>query len=284
MEGAGNWLGLLKWSLAQTSDGTVPSEITPMTEEDKKWLEQVMRECVKDEPKRMNEIMGIFVKMLEEGLTEDKSEEVIELLDELQFMVEQVDMAGVFAKFGGFQCLLGLVESENLTAEARAMAGSTLAALSQNNLEVQEIVFKSGMLDRLAKVYIKSESVLLCNKVLYAISCSIRNHAAAEEYFVLHFAEATLPKAIAAASLVDSNSEAAAGTEALTSRALFLCNALVMSDFTNHARVQKLSALVLPVCLEYLKHESINLRETTQNLLTAIEKHKGPDHAPLMIM
>ena len=45
---AGSWLGLLKWSLAQTSDGTVPSQVTPMSEEDKKWLEQVMREAVRD--------------------------------------------------------------------------------------------------------------------------------------------------------------------------------------------------------------------------------------------
>lgn len=271
MEGAGNWLGLLKWSLAQTSDGTVPTEITPMSEEDKKWLEQVMRECVKDEPKRMNEIMGIFVTMLEEGLTEDRSEEIIELLDELQFMVEQVDMAGVFAKFGGFQCLLGLVESANISAEARGMAASTLASLTQNNLEVQDIVFTSGMLDRLAKVYLQSESVLLCNKVLYGISCSIRNHAAAEEYFVLHFAEATLPKAISAAAKADESTASAA--EALTSRALFLSNALVMSDHSNAARVEKISALLLPTVLEYVNHDSINLRETTENLLTTLQKH-----------
>lgn len=283
MDGAGNWLALLKWSLAQTSDGTVPTEATPMSEEDKKWLEQVMRECVKDEPKRMNEIMGIFVKMLEEGLTEDKSEEIIELLDELQFMVEQVDMAGVFAKFGGFQCLLGLVEGEAITAEARGMAASTLASLTQNNLEVQDIVFTSGMLDRLAKVYLKSESVLVCNKVLYAISCSIRNHAAAEEYFVLHFAEATLPKAISAAAKADAST--ASGAEALTSRALFLSNALVMSDHTNPARVEKLSALLLPACLEYLNHDSINLRETTENLLTTLQKHNVEvPPAPLMLL
>lgn len=162
---AGNWLGLLKWSLAQTSDGTVPSEVTPMNEEDKKWLEQVMREAVKDEPKRMNEIMGEFVKILEDGPTVEQSEHIVELLDELQYMVEQVDMAGVFAKFGGFQCLMGLVECEVLTCEARAMAASTLAALSQNNMTVQDIAFNSKLQDRLAKVYIQSESVLLCNKV-----------------------------------------------------------------------------------------------------------------------
>ena len=167
---------LLKWSLAQSSDGTLPTEVTPMSEEDKKWLEQVMREAVKDEPKRMNEIMGEFVKMLDAGLTEDQSDVVLDLLDELRFIVEQVDMAQIFAKFGGFQCLLGLVECENITSEARALAASTLAALTQNNLVVQDIALNSGMLDRLGKVYVQSESPIVCNKVrsfefLFVLSC-----------------------------------------------------------------------------------------------------------------
>jgi hypothetical protein len=148
---------------------------------------------------------------------------------------------------------------------------------------VQDIVFTSGMLDRLAKVYVKSESVLLCNKTLYAISCSIRNHAAAEEYFMLHFADVILPKAITALSI--ANADNAAGAEALTSRALFLCNALVMSDSTSPPRVEKLSALLLPTCLQYLTHESIALRETTENLVASLKKFGTEAHAaPLMLL
>ena len=59
----GNWLGLLKWSLAQgeEGDGTVDTQVTPMTEEDKAFLEQVMKECVKDEPQRITEIIKRFI-------------------------------------------------------------------------------------------------------------------------------------------------------------------------------------------------------------------------------
>mmetsp|Transcript_41218 Transcript_41218/g.82002 ORF Transcript_41218/g.82002 Transcript_41218/m.82002 type:complete len:298 (+) Transcript_41218:82-975(+) len=268
---AGNWLGLLKWSLAQTNDGTVPSEITPMTEEDKKWLEQVMREAVKDEPKRMNEIMNEFVKMLEDGLTHDQSEQVLELLDELRFMVEQVDMAQVFAKFGGFQCLLGLVECVSISDEARALSASTLAALTQNNLTVQEIALNMGMLDRLAKVYVTSESAILCNKVLYALSCSVRNHQAAEEYFMLHFADKVLPKAISGLESPAALSENPAA-EGLVSRALFLTDALITSDFSSPARVSKLQSLVLPLARVGLEYESIALRETTENMFLSLNK------------
>lgn len=136
-----------------------------MSEDDKKWLEQVMKETIKDEPKRMNEIMKEFVQMLDDGLTEDKSDTVLHLLDELRSIVEQVDMAQVFVKFGGFQCLLGLLDSETISTEARSLAASTIATLTQNHLEAQEKALKDGILDRLAKVFIQSESPNLCNKV-----------------------------------------------------------------------------------------------------------------------
>jgi hypothetical protein len=252
----------------------------------------------------MNEIMGEFVKMLEAGLTMDKSDTVLDLLDELRFMVEQVDMAQVFAKFGGFQCLLGLVECENISDEARALAASTLAALTQNNITVQEIALNNGMLDRLAKVYIQSTSAIVCNKVspifshnkrferppnpvlstllcsqvLYALSCSVRNHQAAEEYFMLHFAEPILPKAISGLNALSTLADAP-GAEALVSRALFLCNALIISDFTSPARITKLKSLLLPLCLKGLESESLDLRETTENLMAAINSSSVP-HEP----
>jgi hypothetical protein len=40
--GAPNWLGLLKWSLANTSPET-NSNVEKMSEEDKLWLERVMK-------------------------------------------------------------------------------------------------------------------------------------------------------------------------------------------------------------------------------------------------
>ena len=59
----GNWLGLLKWSLkqGQQGDGTIDrDDVTPMNEEDKAFLEAEMKECVKDEPTRMQEIIKRF--------------------------------------------------------------------------------------------------------------------------------------------------------------------------------------------------------------------------------
>jgi len=49
------WLALLKWSLAQGSDGTTESRPT-MSEEDRKFLESAMKEMV-SEPERLRQIM-----------------------------------------------------------------------------------------------------------------------------------------------------------------------------------------------------------------------------------
>jgi hypothetical protein len=283
----GNWLGILKWSLTQ-SDGTAPTTATPMSEDDKKWLEQVMRETIKDEPKRMNEIMCEFVKMLDEGLTADKSDTVVDLLEELRSIVEQVDMAQVFAKFGGFECLMKLVECSNISAEARALSASTLAALTQNNLTVQEVALNDGLLDRLAIVYVQSESTSVCNRVcnpvsrgessflivfllqvLFALSCSIRNHQSAEEYFMHHLAAKILPKAISGLSSPSTLAETP-GAEALANRALFLSSALATSDYSSAGRVEQLRALLLPLAEKGLESESIELRETTECLLTSL--------------
>jgi hypothetical protein len=275
-------LGLLKWSLAQQSDGTVPSEHTAMTEEDKRWLEQVMREAIKDEPKRMNEIMGEFVKLLEAGPTMSDSENIEDLLDELQQMVEQVDMAQVFAKFGGFQCLLGLVECVTISAQARAMAASTLGALSQNNISVQEIAYNAGILDKLAAVFLQTESPLLCTKVLYALSCSVRNHAVSEEYFVQNLVEPVYNKTFSAVDAMEvleataTNSESSVvsvkqHTKALMVRAVFLANALIISDNSHTGRIVKLLPLLLvPTLFQGLHSDSIDLRENVQFLLKTV--------------
>jgi hypothetical protein len=67
--GGGNqpwaWLGLLKWSLSY-SDGTRDnSDISPMTAEDRAFLEKVMKEGVIDENERMKFILQEAAKAME---------------------------------------------------------------------------------------------------------------------------------------------------------------------------------------------------------------------------
>lgn len=54
-----NWTPFLQWSLAQ-HDGTRPTDIKPMSEEDKEWLSKVMDSLVVDEAKRMRIIAEVL--------------------------------------------------------------------------------------------------------------------------------------------------------------------------------------------------------------------------------
>ena len=153
---APNWLGLLKWSLSY-SDGTSPSPAKPMSDEDKQFLEKVMKECVKDEPAKLNEIILEFMKLLAIDVTttpsntninvtqnipsneitpdiisnvvnaKDKIENCLYELDEI---IDQIDMAQIFVKFGGLECLIRLLEIKQLDIQVRWHIAAVIGELS----------------------------------------------------------------------------------------------------------------------------------------------------------
>ena len=57
----GAWLGILKWSLAQ-SDGTreAPSDVRPMSAEDAAWLQAALASVTVDEAARMRELAAVL--------------------------------------------------------------------------------------------------------------------------------------------------------------------------------------------------------------------------------
>ena len=285
---APNWLGLLKWSLAHT-DGTTPTEAKTMTEEDKAFLERVMKEAIKDEPARMQEIMQEIITNLDNQTCAINDEHLMEILDELRDMTEQIDMAKVFVKFGGLQCLMGLIESPevSLSVDVRSLAAGVIGTLAQNNLSVQEEIYQKGTVDRLATVCLAStSSSQLSAKALYAISCIVRNHAAAETDFILRHSESIFAKALMSRSAVNSDTgviEMLPPEPVLARRAVFLGNAL-LSHTTDHGnsssapstatvRTRLLSHLLnslVPAVLPFVAHSDVDLREGTLHLLISI--------------
>jgi len=178
----GAWLGLLKWSLAYT-DGTRPSsETMQMSEEDKKFLEMVMKEGIIDEGERMktilNDLTGSLDRMVkgtaaagstgssEEETKEEPEEEektdtpdlteddMVGLLEELRDIVEQIDYAKAFAALGGVPFLVGCASERGVVPKSvRSSCIAVLATLTQNNPHVQDIVLKSGALQTLADLF-----------------------------------------------------------------------------------------------------------------------------------
>ena len=153
------WLGLLKWTLAH-SDGTKPSDPAKMmSDEDRAFLEMVMKEGIIDENERMKIILEEFSKAMEyyksqadkltkideeqnddDDVAEKEEEEkekdaesssqpipndeaLEELLQELRDIVEQVDYARAFVSLKGCSFLLGAIS-------AMSSASSSLSSSS----------------------------------------------------------------------------------------------------------------------------------------------------------
>ena len=260
-----------------------------MTDEDKAFLERVMKEAIKDEPARMQEIMQEIVSMLDNQTCATNEEHLLEILDELRDMTEQIDMATVFVKFGGLQCLMGLIESPEsaLGVDVRSLAAGAIGTLAQNNLSVQEEIYKLGTVDRLATVCLAStSSSQLSAKVLYAISCIVRNHAAAETDFVLRHSESVFAKALSPISTVNPDTGLVVVSPpepVLARRAVFLGNALVAhtsehntsssAPSTAAGRTLLLTRLLdalVPAVLSFVTHSDVDLREGTLHLLISI--------------
>lgn len=139
------WLGLLRWSLNH-QDGTKPSEYSQMSEENRKWLEQALKEGVRDDVQRMGEIMQ-DIKDAKKDIEHTET-----LIDELRDITEQIDMAGVFIKLGGLQFLIALLKTAELSL--RPLIASALATLAQNNPAVQIAMVEACIPQQLARMYL----------------------------------------------------------------------------------------------------------------------------------
>lgn len=271
------WLGLLKWSLSYV-DGTVPTEesknFRQMTDEDKAFLEEVMKNGIVDEGERMKVILeGVVsylesVKKLEEENNEtDSSEkeeelsdkttvksqdEIIDLLEELQDIVEQIDYAKSFAAMGGIPFLLGCAAAQkhNVPSSIRSSCLAILATLCQNNPAVQLSMLEQGNIPKLINIYFSD--VEMRAKGMQAMSCSVRSHDMGEAIFCMNqegiraietglglFREGQQQEG-------DGSVETMTTTLNLRVKSLFFLQALVTSDSADAARVQSFAP-----CIQY---------------------------------
>eukprot|EP01039_Chlorochromonas_danica_P009019 gene9019-9954_t len=255
---APQWLGLLRWSLAY-QDGTQTSQFNQLSEQDREWLGSVLKEVVKDEAERMNEIILSLQEKHQSGAFQSQQTEAFSLLEELQDIIEQVDMAEIFAKFHGSRLLLLLLEDKiAVPLTVRKQAAVVLATLTQNNLVVQDSLAKQDVLERLMAVFLEAQDVSLCLKVHYAVSCLVRGHALLEEKFFQSFFLSYLSHI---ASLPDHLS--------LFHKAFFLSSSLISSDTATADRVERMVDLLLPLVVR---------QPSKDILLTLLHTAYGYDH------
>ena len=153
------YLGILRWSLAQTSDGTVPSPASSMTAEDKQWLQEAMASQVVD----LNENMRLIVEVLRVQAPSDDAEKATEVasqqakaLDDATDYVENIDLARNFAKkLRGLEPVVALLRSPD--GAVRWRAASVLGTCVQNHPETQRCALELGALPLLVELVARSE-------------------------------------------------------------------------------------------------------------------------------
>lgn len=195
--GMPNWLALLKWSLNQ-SDGTKETSVEA-TKEDMEWLANAMADLVQDQPKRIREILAELVNFMENPLIDknslindsdidsdnsnEKSINVNELLEEVRDMIDHIDMAQIFVKFGGIKCLMYFITSENIKITIRSLAAVILAEISQNNNNVQDEANKNNIIPELCIQCLNTNQFSFAAKLLFSISSIVRNNPEGEVIF-----------------------------------------------------------------------------------------------------
>jgi hsp70-interacting protein len=268
------WLGLLKWSLAY-SDGTKPSSdtMTPMSPEDKAFLEKVMKEGIIDENERMKVILQQVIQPMELWKTRASTMEEVEtmndLLQELRDIVEQIDYARAFTAMKGLSFLLGCVQEEQIPipTSIRVMCLGIIATLCQHNPPVQKELLELGSIRILCDLYYKITSVSelpenstattetkiysdtngeLRARIIQAMSANVRSYDLAEnvfcnleqapDLFLLGLGDGTIRTVAATATPL-----------VVRKRALFFLRALLTSDLTSRERIHRFQPCIVHV-------------------------------------
>ncbi|XP_072998065.1 hsp70 nucleotide exchange factor FES1-like [Typha latifolia] len=176
-----DWDGLLKWSLSH-ADGTKPAR--NLSDEDRRWFMEAMQSQTVDVLKRMKEITLVMrtpEDVLEaQGVT---SENIEDMLDELQEHVESIDMANDLHSIGGLVPLLGYLKNSH--AGIRAKAADVVSTIVQNNPKSQQLVMEANGLEPLLTNFVSDPSITARTKALGAISSLIRHNKPATAAFRL---------------------------------------------------------------------------------------------------
>lgn len=273
------WLGLLKWSLSYTDGTSDNKDVSPMSKEDREFLEEVMKDGIIDEGKRMNHILTELTNGIQSlkdgGDVVPKSvneEEMVEYLEELRDIVEQIDYAKAFAAMGGLTFLLGCASepTQVIPTNIKSHCLGVLATLCQNNPSVQYNLLELGAMKTLVTLYVSSSQIQIQPKVVQTLSCMIRNHAMAEHIFCQD--EMSIQVLESGLGLTSTTT-----TSALQKRCLFFLQALVTSDTADEKRLQTLTPCLNFVVTKFLTCDNVELREMTLSMVIRLFQHK--EHA-----
>jgi len=259
------WLGLLKWSLNYV-DGTSDSPVEPMSEEKRKFLEQVMNDGIVDPSKRLQELLAQLTIDLKDTSKEDS---IIEALEEVRDICEQIDFARYFVNMNGLLFLLGCIAQIEVAKSIRLECLKVLSTLAQNNPPVQQKLLESKGLDSLVGLYMTQSNEndpqgSFRTLILQALSCTVRGHAVGEE----SFCQSRVCRHVIELSL---NPESPLKVQR---KGVFGLRALITSDLSSTQRVRDFSGC-LNRCVELVEHQDVEVREASLGLLLQVLQQRN---------
>ncbi|GBF98487.1 hypothetical protein Rsub_11697 [Raphidocelis subcapitata] len=219
----GKWKGLFEWSM-KYQDGERPTEygsVSEMSEEKRAWLEEAMRDHMKDIGERMKEIKAALddgsaaagaaepapaspaaaaaaAAAAQRAAPQLAREEV--LLDELMEIVESVDYARDLSKVGGLDTLLALMACPYPSLRWRA--AEVAATCMANNPPVQRWFMDGGAAPPLMALLGDGDGTCRA-KALLALSALVRHYDPGLDAFL---AAGGLGKLLAMLGAEDSSS------------------------------------------------------------------------------
>lgn len=277
------WLGLLKWSLAY-SDGTSPTSHSPMSEEDKAFLEKVMKEGIIDENERMKEILQQVTEGLEQireninsnanvnsnsnaanKENEELQDEIQDMMQELRDIVEQIDYARAFAAMKGLSFLLGCICQPEVPRSIQTSCLSVLATMAGNNPPIQKELLEMAALKTLMEVFQSTppENTAFRAKIIQALSAVVRSYELSEQVFC----GVDLARHVMLEGLQQQEQ---GNADVLQKRTLFFLRALITSDDSTRERVRLFAHSVAYVADHLVTHTDAEIREMAVAFLVQI--------------
>ncbi|XP_073342716.1 nucleotide exchange factor SIL1 isoform X2 [Pagrus major] len=147
-------------------------------------LKQAMKK-IKEDLNSVSTDQQIMKRMLEQlNSSKLSTEQRLNVLLELEYLVHQVDNAQTLCSMGGLQFILqGLNSSDFRLQESSAFVlGSAVAS----NPVVQVKVVESGALQMLLTILATTQPVRVKKKVLFAVASLLRHFPYAQHYFLSH--------------------------------------------------------------------------------------------------
>jgi hsp70-interacting protein len=279
-----------------------------MSKEDIAFLESVMKDGIIDEGERMKVILKDLTDSLETMLggggssssstvtveseqQEEKCKELdeddmLELMQELRDIVEQIDYARAFMAMGGLPFLLGCASSTAPKAIKKS-ALSILSTMCQNNPPVQLSLLEHGHMPPLIQLFFdytpennsadaSSGDDSMREKVVQALSASIRGHSVAEHVFCQN-EHGRLMLQLGLRMQQPENKPSAQ----LRKRSLFLLRAILTSDDANDERHKQYQSMISYICTHEINEEwedDAEIREMSLSLLSQLMAPKEPPH------